>query len=200
MAKPEFTLPQNNMEQSTLSDNHLMLQVKEGRSSCLGLLFERHHKQLFAFFYRLTRDADLSEDLTQTVFYRILKYKHTFLGKGAFKAWMFHMARNILADHWRKDKRQGQRDNLKSVEETAESSYGPTTDREEEVGLLQKAMRQLSEEKQELLELSKFQGLKYKEIAEMTNSTENNVRVKIFRAIQELKAIYAQLDEEVKHD
>ncbi len=188
------------MEQNTLSDNHLMLQVKEGRTTCLGLLFERYHKPLYAFFFRLTRDGDLSEDLTQTVFYRILKYKHTFLGKGAFSAWMFHLARNILADHWRKNKREGQRNDLKTIEKTAESSYGPVSDREEEVGLLQKALLQLSDEKRELLELSKFQGLKYKEIADMTNSTENNVRVKIFRAIQELKTIYAQLDEEVQHD
>lgn len=188
------------MEQNTLTDNHLMLQVKEGRTSCLGLLFERHHKPLYAFFFRLTRDADLSEDLAQTVFYRILKYKHTFVGKGAFAAWMFHLARNVLADHWRKHKREGQRSDLETVEDTAESSYGPATDRNEEVTLLQKAMQQLSDEKRELLELSKFQGLKYKEIANMTNSTENNVRVKIFRAIQELKTLYARLDEEVQHD
>lgn len=188
------------MEQDTLSDNHLMLQVKEGRTSCLGLLFERHHKPLYAFFFRLTRDGDLSEDLAQTVFYRILKYKHTFMGKGAFAAWMFHLARNVLADHWRQNKRQGQRDDLAKIEETAESSYGPATDREEEVSLLQKALQQLSKDKQELLELSKFQGLRYKEIADMTNSTENNVRVKIFRAIQELKTLYARLDEEVQHD
>lgn len=177
-----------------------MLQVKEGRTSCLGLLFERYHKRLYAFFFRLTRDAEVSEDLTQSVFYRILKYRHTFLGKGAFSAWIFHLARNVRADHWRKSKREGQRSDLQTVAETAESSYGPASDREEEVSLLQKAMLQLSDDKRELLELSKFQGLKYKEIADMTNSTENNVRVKIFRAIQELKTLYARLDEEVQHD
>lgn len=188
------------MEASTLSDNHLMLQVKEGRTSCLGLLFERHHKPLYAFYFRLTRDAELSEDLTQTVFYRMLKYKHTFLGKGAFTAWMFHMARNILADHWRKNKREGHRDDLTAVENSLQNSYTTTTDRDEEVVLLQKALQRMSEEKRELLELSKFQGLKYKEIADMLKSTENNIRVKVFRAVQELKTIYAQLDEEVKHD
>ncbi|EMR02406.1 RNA polymerase sigma factor [Cesiribacter andamanensis] len=188
------------MEPAALSDNHLMLQVKEGKTACLGLLFERHHKPLYAFFYRLTRDAELSEDLTQTVFYRMLRYRHTFLGKGAFTAWMFHMARNILADHWRKNKREGQRDGLAEVENSLQNSYTPATDREEEVGLLQKALERMSAEKRELLELSKFQGLKYKDIADMLNSTENTIRVKVFRAIQELKSLYAQLDEEVQHD
>jgi RNA polymerase sigma factor (sigma-70 family) len=188
------------MEAPTLSDNHLMLQVKEGRTSCLGLLFERYHKPLYAFYFRLTRDAELSEDLTQTVFYRMLKYKHTFLGKGAFTAWMFHMARNILADHWRKNKREGQRDGLTEVENSLQNSYTTATDREEEVELLQLALQRMSADKRELLELSKFQGLKYKEIADMLESTENNIRVKVFRAVQELKTIYAQLDEEVNHD
>ena len=87
-----------------LSDNALMVKVRDGDIGKLGLLFERYKKSLYGFFYGMNRDSDLSEDLVQNVFYRILKYKHVFRGDGDFKVWMFHIARNVNHDHFRKDK------------------------------------------------------------------------------------------------
>jgi len=84
-----------------------MLQVKDGQTDKLGLLFERYNKSLYGFFYRLTCDSNASEDLVQNVFIRILKYKYTFHGDGKFSTWMFHMARNMFADHYKKSKRMG---------------------------------------------------------------------------------------------
>ena len=55
-----------------------MLKVKEGDLDKLGLLFERYKKVLFAFYYRMNFNAELSEDLIQNVFMRILRYKHAF--------------------------------------------------------------------------------------------------------------------------
>lgn len=59
-----------------------MLQVKAGDVDKMGLLFERYHRKLFGFLYHLTGRADASEDLVQNVFYRMLKYRHTFTGEG----------------------------------------------------------------------------------------------------------------------
>ena len=50
-----------------------MLQVKQGKVDKMGLLFERYHRPLFGFFYHLGSDGNTSEDLVQTVFYRMLK-------------------------------------------------------------------------------------------------------------------------------
>jgi RNA polymerase sigma-70 factor (ECF subfamily) len=73
-----------------------MLQVKAGQVDQLGLLFERYHRILFSFFYNLNRNVEMSEDLVQNVFMRILKYKHRFKGDGEFKTWMFHIAKNVI--------------------------------------------------------------------------------------------------------
>ncbi len=67
-----------------LTNNVLMLKVKSGDLDKLGLLYERHKKRLFGFFYKMNSDASLSEDLVQNVFVRMLKYKHTFTGEGSF--------------------------------------------------------------------------------------------------------------------
>ena len=66
-----------------------MLRVKAGDLNRMGLLFERYHRELFGFLYHSSSDADTSEDMVQTVFYRMLKYRHTFTGEGAFSSWMY---------------------------------------------------------------------------------------------------------------
>jgi len=91
---------------NALDDNMLMLKVKEGDLDKLGLLFERYKKPLFGFFYGMTRDSELSEDLIQNVFFRILKYRYLFRGEGDFKTWMFHIARNVSHDHFKKNRAQ----------------------------------------------------------------------------------------------
>ena len=183
-----------------LEDNALMLKVKSGELSLLGLLFERYHKALYGFFYRLTSgQQELSEDLVQTVFMRILTYRHTFEGKGKFISWMYHMARNVLADEFRKQKKQGYKDELEKAENKLSLSEMPD-DREEELQLLEKAMRQLSPEKRELLEMSKFQELPYRTIGDILGCSEGNVKVKVFRAVQELKSVYHQLEKGVGYD
>lgn len=79
-----------------LSDNSLMAKVRDGDLDRLGLLFERYKKPLYGFFYGLNRQQELSEDLVQNTFLRILKYRHLFrdeptrgLSGGDFRAWMF---------------------------------------------------------------------------------------------------------------
>ena len=82
-----------------------MLKVKAGDLDKMGLLFERYHRPLFGFLYHTTGQVAHSEDLVQTVFYRMLKYRHTFSGEGEFRTWMFHLARNVVNDAAKKNQR-----------------------------------------------------------------------------------------------
>src|SRR5471030_2260182 len=84
------------------TDHELMLAVRAGEIDRLGDLFERHHKPLYGFLVRLTGHRASSEDLVQLVFFRILKYRHTYRDEGKFSAWIYHLARKVAADHFRK--------------------------------------------------------------------------------------------------
>lgn len=169
-----------------------MLKVKQGHRDAMGLLFERYHRTLFGFYYQLSRQADLSEDLVQTVFYRMLKYRHTFSGEGKFTTWMFHLARNVWADHYRKQKKMPT-DEIQSNQIIWEET---NTTQEDQLSLLQKALDFLSPERKEVLLLSRYQGLRYQEIAKLLNCSEANVKVKVFRAIQDLRKIFKQLEKQ----
>lgn len=173
-----------------------MLSVKSGQLDQLGLLFERHHRGLYGFFYRLTADGDVSEDLVQNVFLRIMKYRHTYHGDGKFTTWMYHMARNLFADHYKKQKRMGYKEDVEATDRYFKDEVNAESSRiqQEEIDLLQKALDQLPLDKKEILVLSKFQEMRYREIADLMNLTENAVKVRIFRALKELRKIYEQLE------
>jgi RNA polymerase sigma factor (sigma-70 family) len=172
-----------------------MLKVKDGDLDRLGLLFERYKKPLYGFFYGMNKDAEVSEDLVQNVFFRILKYRYLFRGEGDFRTWMFHIARNVNHDNFRKNKWQ-KTDALEHWQDRLGINENRATEfqKDEELQLLSMAMDRLPEDKREILLLSKYQDKKYKEIGDIIGCSEGAVKVKVFRALQELKAVYRQLE------
>jgi RNA polymerase sigma factor (sigma-70 family) len=90
---------------TSTSDEELMAAVRADDLDQLVPLFERYHGPLFNYLTRLTNDRDLSEDLTQTVFERILKYRSSYQPTQPFKAWVYQMARNVHADHWQRQQK-----------------------------------------------------------------------------------------------
>ena len=172
-----------------------MEKVRDGDLDRLSILFERYKRPLYGFFYGMNKDQELSEDLVQNTFLRILKYRHLFRGDGDFKTWMFHIARNVSHDHFRKNKIKN-KESLENWEERLGHDENRFTEirQVEEKEMLSMAMERLSEEKRAVLLLSKYQEKKYKEIGEILGCSEGAVKVKVFRALEELRVIYRQLE------
>lgn len=172
-----------------------MFKVREGNLERLGLLYERYKKILFTFFYRLNSDVYLSEDLVQNVFVRIIKYRHTFRGQGEFKTWMFHIARNLSHEHYRRNSRKVSTERLQLRHEalTDQAELTGNTQKDHDLKLLNKALDGLSIEKREIILLSKIDGMKYKDIGQILNCTESNVKIRAFRALKELKSNFEKL-------
>jgi RNA polymerase sigma-70 factor (ECF subfamily) len=173
-----------------------MLRVKAGDVDRMGLLFERYHRQLFGFLYHMLGRADASEDLVQNVFYRMLKYRHTFTGDGEFRTWMYHLARNVLADYVKKNRHDAHHTD---VTEMADYLGGGSTadaglEQAQDVALLHQALAKLSPENREILVLSRFQEMKYAQIAQVLNTTEGAVKVRVHRAMNELKTTYLRIE------
>jgi len=165
-----------------------MMQVKEGGIRQLALLFERYQNPVYRYFLQTVQDQSLSEDLTQNVFERIIKYRNSFREESVFKSWIFSIARNVRYDHYR-----GLRitDDLGSVsEDEADHSPEDLMVQIEDSNKLHRALNHLDPEYREVLMLTRFEELKYKEVAVMLNCTEGTVKSKVHRAIQKLKHLY----------
>ena len=178
------------------ADHAVMLEVRDGDVAKLGLLFERYQGALFNFFLRLTGSRQISEDLVQDVFFRMLKYRHTYQDGSDFTTWMYQIARNVRFDHFRKRKREV----MLNGEENERVSPGPgpgeRIELEQEVVLLRGALARLPEEKREILLLSRFQNLKYRQIAKILCCDVGTVKVRVYRAVKELGEIFFRLSGE----
>ena len=176
------------------SDNQIMGEVCSGDLDKLGLLFERYKAALFGYFYRNTRCAETSEDLVQSVFLRILKYKSRFSGEGKFTTWMYHIAHNVYTDHFKKNKTRANTGCIPKTEPEDCNTAERLLLQGERVKLIEKALYHLSKDQREILILSRYEGLKYREISEILGCSEGAVKVRIFRAIMNLKQIYSELE------
>ena len=174
-------------------DSQLMLQVRNGDIDKMTDLFIRYQKRLYNYFLLLTGNGGLSEDLVQEVFFRILKFRHTFRGNGEFKAWIFRIARNAHIDHYRKSKRHDtfSYENIQLTNQ--EPNQQETLERNQELFLLREALNQLPVRQHELLALSRFENMKYKEIAHIYKCPIGTIKVRIHRALKELTKIYTTL-------
>lgn len=167
-----------------------MLDVRNGTGETLGVLFDRYHAPLFNFYAKLTGDRTLSEDLVQEVFLRILKYRQSYQPGTPFRAWIYQIARNARVDHYRKTPKQV------AFEPEMVPPVLPkdSAQQSQETELLHRALMHMPEEKREILILSRFQELKYEEIAKMLGCELGTVKTRIHRAIQELRQNFKQLE------
>ncbi len=90
-----------------VSDEQLIQWVADGDASCLGTLFERHHRGVYQYCLQLTRSPAVSEDLVQDVFLKLLQKAASYRGEGSCKAWIFNIARNVTFDYLRRADRRG---------------------------------------------------------------------------------------------
>jgi RNA polymerase sigma factor (sigma-70 family) len=185
-----------------LSDEKIMQRVRDGDLSELTELFERYHVKLYNFFLKLTFDKAASEDLTQNLFYRVIRYRHTFdRTNGNFKAWLYRIAKNIHADYCRQQSKR--KDRFALPEEGDYHAPGHASGHpsghvpgdgeiysEAHLEKLNRALARLAPEQRELLVLSRYQGMKYEEICKLKGLSMAATKVQIHRAIKQLRNLY----------
>src|SRR5262245_13719942 len=168
-----------------------MQRVRDGDVEPLGVLFERHQAPLYNFFLRLTGRTATSEDLVQEVFLRVLKYRTTYRGQSQVRTWLYQIARNARSDHYRKRWRESELD-----EETSRNipSHAPsasdTLETSQDAALVRMALERLPDDKREVLVLSRYHGMRYEEIGRVLGCTEGTIKVRVHRAMKELREAY----------
>jgi RNA polymerase sigma-70 factor (ECF subfamily) len=176
-----------------LSDEQLMKHLAQGEQKAAGILYDRYYLKVFGYFVRMTRDQESSRDLTQNVFLKVIRYSHSWKEDKVFTYWLFRIARNILVDFYRGAKRFYDLDEEPEIAVRDMEQSIRYSEARESYDLLLDAMSKLPPGYRELIEMNRFQGFSYREIAATIDSTENAVKVKTFRAIQKLKEIYEKI-------
>nr|WP_299071040.1 RNA polymerase sigma factor [uncultured Allomuricauda sp.] len=168
------------------SDEILMQKVAGGNLDLLKVLFDRYHKHIYNFLHKMSGDPMLSEDLTQDVFYKLIKYRSSYKN-GSFKSWLFTIARNNLKTHFTRNHQTHE-----SIDVLEYKQLESQENMHEDYSHLQNALNKLDATDRELVILNRFQEIKYEELAEIIGSTSGAVKTRVCRALKKLKTIYLE--------
>jgi len=173
-----------------LSDEQLMASSLQGSKSSFEELYERYARRILGFTYRLFRDHQEAESITQEVFLRLLKDSTAYDPSRCFSTWIYTIARNLCLDALsrRRPERLDDTDCFMSQEPdpAAVSEERDTAER------LQAAIDTLPLFCREVLQLRVFDELSYRQIADIANCPESTARSRMDLAIKRLRAHFSK--------
>jgi RNA polymerase sigma-70 factor (ECF subfamily) len=182
----------------TDGDAEVMLRVKAGDEDAFGLLVQKYRRAMVHFMFRTTRTQAAAEDLAQEVFLRVYRSRQSYEASAKFTTWLYRIATNLAINHAR-DTKNERPENTVSVdaknEETGQSFDLPDSSLTAEQNLVRRermmAIRAkvlgLPEKQRTAVLMHKYQGLDYKQIAEVLKLSESATKSLLFRAYETLR-------------
>ena len=168
------------VRKNNISDSILVSDYINGKEASLSLLINRHKQRLYSFIYSKIQDKDLTEDIFQDTFIKVIRTlkKGNYNEEGKFLPWVMRIAHNLVIDYFRKNNR------MPSFKNTAEFDifsvlHDDTLNAEKQ--LIQEQMYDdvrelingLPEEQKEVLVMRMYKDMSFKEISENTGVSIN---------------------------
>ena len=176
-------------EMKHLSDQELMRIVHAGDFSPASEIYDRYSGRIYNFALRFLKNAEAAEDATQEVFVKMMRHANQFQGDAKLSTWLFSITANWCRDYLRKadNKAKETEDVLVQLPAPSDQSPDRTLEQRENEALIKRALQALTPEQREAILLSRYQGLSYAEIAQISGCSEGAVKTRVFRAMETLK-------------
>jgi RNA polymerase sigma-70 factor (ECF subfamily) len=184
------------------SDEELIALVLEKNSKALKILYERYHIPFYNFVLRYTNSREVSEDILQETFTRVWFASHLFNSdKGSFKTWLFTIGINITRNEMIKKRYTYQYVDFEEM--LNEDGTSQQLDNEEPESILEttelkdaigRALEKLNPYLKEVILLKHYNQMKFREIAEITNTPEGTLKARFHHGIAELRKLLQRLE------
>ncbi len=164
----------------------IMILFKQGDKKAFTEIFEQYHGLVLNYVYRICQNRVLAEEVVQDVFTRLWTHRNGYNPEKPFEPYLLKMARNRLVD---KTRRQAVRKTvpLEKMQETLVIQSHNTFDLKELQASYEESVQALPESEREVFILSRVEGLKYSEIAEVLEISPKTVEVRMTRALEFLR-------------
>jgi RNA polymerase sigma-70 factor (ECF subfamily) len=148
--------------------------------------YTSHAPGIYRFLFWRTNNTALSQDLTSGVFEKAWRARKTFHGTSP-KSWLYTIARNLLTDHWRKKQDILLEDPDALPQESSAPSIENRLDTEADIQRLRQAVETLPDTMRSVIQLRFIKGYSSKQTARQLHTTEGNIRILQYRALQKLR-------------
>ena len=182
-------------------DSQAMLCVAvdaETASAHFNDLVERYHRLIHRFLYRMVQNQAIAEELTQEVFLRVYRSRHTYRAEARFSTWLYRIATNVGVNHARDTRHERNARSFSLDEQDPETGVLPEVadarltaeqalTREAWLGAIRQQVMALPERQRNAVLLHKFQELDYKQIGAVLRLSESATKSLLFRAYENLR-------------
>ena len=169
----------------------------QGDEAAWETMVQSQSKRIFNLCLRFAGRRDEAEDLTQEIFVRIYRSLHSFRSdSGSFQCWVLSVARNLIIDHYRKERRYqtpigSEEMETLQLEDHKTPSPSRAFEQDEASRMLSHALNGLSPDLREAVILRDLEGMSYQQVAETTGVSEGTVKSRLFRARLRLTKTFA---------
>ena len=195
-------------EWARLTDQEVVLLARSGREAAYRELIRRYERPVFALLFRMVRDRELAEDLSQETFIKALNAIESYRPEFKFSSWIFKIANNAAIDHLRRRELDTlsldgspHAETPEAMQATAlqigarQESPLDTVEAKELGSEIEAAIGLLRPEYRSCILLRHVEGRAYEEIAEILDLPLGTVKTYIHRARNELRLALAHLRE-----
>lgn len=172
-----------------MDDQELVQQAQSGDAGAFDRLVELHQPRIYATLAKMTGDRDLALDLTQDAFIRAWERLDRFEGRSRFSTWLYRIAVRLTYDAL---EREGRRVDDTDVAAAIDPAPGAVEDLEaaEAAAELRRRIAALPKLQRAVVVMRTYDGLPYREIADILATTETSARVSFHHAITRLREGY----------
>jgi RNA polymerase sigma-70 factor (ECF subfamily) len=168
------------------TDLDLIARWMAGDQRAATLLVERHAGALARFAASVGARGDV-EEIVQDTFVRAFASLDSFRGESSLRTWLFTIARRLLLDRRRSERRRGEQVQVQDSDVTTEFDPLDSVVADETQQRMREAVARLTPTQKEVFTLRVSEGLSYKEIADAVGSTEGAARVHYHNAMRAIK-------------
>jgi RNA polymerase sigma factor (sigma-70 family) len=196
------------MSIQNLDDNRLVSLYIKGNEEALAILIKRHKQKVYSCIYLLVRNRTLTEDFFQDTFVKVIQSLKSgnYYEDGKFSAWLLRIARNLVIDYFRKNKKMQTVPNVVNEDGEEVDIFSilkiESDDRSaEEKMYIKKTMRSLIEElpyeQKEVVIMRAYYDMSFKEISDMTNVSINTALGRMRYSLINLKKMMEERQIEI---
>lgn len=163
-----------------VSDSVLVREYIQGKESSLEILIKRHQQRLYRFIYSKVQDRDVTEDVFQDTFIKVIRTlkKGSYNEKGKFLPWVMRIAHNLVIDYFRKSNRMPSFKNTDDFDIFSVLGDGSLNAEKKMIQSqiyndVRELVHELPEEQKEVLVMRMYKDMSFKEISENTGVSIN---------------------------
>jgi RNA polymerase sigma-70 factor (ECF subfamily) len=165
----------------------IIIGCKSGDSKCFSQVVDIYASRCYGYFYRLTGNKDLSDELLSELFVKLVEKIASYKG-GSFEGWLFRIASNIFHDYLRSKQRRKKLLDVHKVQIESEVTE-PKQSGNEQIDLLEIQLKRMDSDTRELIMLRFYSQLSFKEIAKMRSEPIGTTLAKLHRGLKKLREL-----------